>query len=79
MATAFQNENYGIGDVVMSTDYGTYEGQVVVLAGLLVGATISELDYNLRKGKSLKTYINSSLNKQIQKKKTINSAPRFMR
>lgn len=49
MATAFRNNNLGRGDVVMSTDYGSYEGQVVLLAGLLIGATVSALDYNLKK------------------------------
>lgn len=50
MASTLQNENIGVGDVVMSTDYGTYEGQVVILAGLLVGATIAELDSSLKRG-----------------------------
>lgn len=58
MATSFQNENIGHGDIVMTTDYGSYEGQVVILAGLLVGATIGALDYNLRKGKIYCKYLN---------------------
>lgn len=49
MATVFQRQNIGYGDVVMTTDFGSYEGQVVILAGLLVGATMSTLDFNLRK------------------------------
>jgi acyl-CoA synthetase (AMP-forming)/AMP-acid ligase II len=49
MATAFRNDNLGRGDVVMSVDYGSYEGQVVLLAGLLIGATVAALDYNLKK------------------------------
>lgn len=50
MASKLQNENFGVGDIVMSTDYGTYEGQVVILAGLLIGATIAPLNYSLKKG-----------------------------
>lgn len=50
MATTLQNKNIGYGNIVMTTDYGSYEGQVVILAGLLIGATIGALDYNLRKG-----------------------------
>lgn len=49
MATALQKENVGYGDIVMTIDYGSYEGQVVLLAGILVGATVTALDYNLRK------------------------------
>lgn len=48
MATVFQRQNIGYGDVVMTTDYGSYEGQVIILAGLLVGATMSTLDFNLK-------------------------------
>lgn len=49
MATAFQMDDLGNGDIVMITDYGTYESQVVMLAGLLAGATVAALDYNLKK------------------------------
>ncbi|VVC39226.1 Hypothetical protein CINCED_3A002754 [Cinara cedri] len=43
----------------MTIDYGSYEGQVVLLAGILVGATVTALDYNLRK-KHLLKLINES-------------------
>lgn len=49
MATAFRKNNFGRGDIVMTTDYGSYEGQAVMLAGLLIGATVAALDYNLKK------------------------------
>ncbi|XP_022178856.1 luciferin 4-monooxygenase-like isoform X2 [Myzus persicae] len=49
MATTFQKHDLGHGDVVMITDYGSYEGQVVMLAGILVGTTIAALDHSLRK------------------------------
>ncbi|XP_060846886.1 uncharacterized protein LOC132926542 [Rhopalosiphum padi] len=49
MATAFKKHDFGHGDVVMITDYGSYEAQVVLLAGILIGATIAALDHNLRK------------------------------
>ncbi|KAL4090317.1 hypothetical protein QTP88_025178 [Uroleucon formosanum] len=49
MASAFQKHDIGHGDVVMILDYGSYEGQVVILAGILVGATIAALDHSLRK------------------------------
>jgi len=49
MATAFQKHDLGHGDVVMIIDYGSYEGQVVMLAGILVGTTIGALDHSLRK------------------------------
>lgn len=51
MAIAFQKDNFGNGDTVMTTDYGSYENQVVILAGVLVGATVTTLDYNLKKSK----------------------------
>lgn len=50
IATALQKDNFGRGDVVMITDFGSYEGQTVLLAGLLVGTTIAALDYNLKRG-----------------------------
>ncbi|CAI6361279.1 unnamed protein product [Macrosiphum euphorbiae] len=49
MATAFQKHDLGHGDVVMIIDYGSYEGQVVMLAGILVGTTIAPLDGSLRR------------------------------
>ncbi|VVC39223.1 Hypothetical protein CINCED_3A008360 [Cinara cedri] len=49
MSSALQKANFGNGDVVMTTDYGSYEGQVVLLAGILLGTTVSTLDYNLKK------------------------------
>lgn len=49
LATAYQNHDIGHGDVVMIIDYGSYEGQVVMLAGILIGTTIASLDHNLRK------------------------------
>lgn len=49
MSSALQKGNFGNGDVIMTTDYGSYEGQVVLLAGILLGATVSALDYNLKK------------------------------
>lgn len=49
MVAVLQDKDVGFGDVVMSTDYGTYEGQTVVLSGLLIGATVVVLDYTLRK------------------------------
>lgn len=49
MATALQNKQFGCGDVVVTTDYGSYEGQVVVLAGLLIGSTVGALNCNLSK------------------------------
>jgi len=49
MASAFQKHDIGHGDVVMIIDYGSYEGQVVILAGILVGTTIAALDHSLRK------------------------------
>ena len=49
MATAFQKHDLGPGDVVMITDYGSYEGQVVLLAGILVRTTVAALDHSLRK------------------------------
>lgn len=52
MATALQKENMGYGDIVMTTDFGSYEGQVVLLAGILVGATITALNYNIKKSKN---------------------------
>lgn len=52
MATTFQKHDLGHGDVVMITDYGSYEGQVVMLAGILVGTTIAALDHSLRKSNS---------------------------
>lgn len=55
MATVLQQKNIGYGDLVMTTDYGSYEGQVVILAGLLVGATISAVDFNLKKSNTVIT------------------------
>lgn len=52
MTTAFQKYEIGHGDVVMITDYGSYEGQVVMLAGILMGTTIAALDHNLKKSNS---------------------------
>jgi 4-coumarate--CoA ligase len=52
MATAFKKHDLGHGDVVMITDYGSYEAQVVLLAGILIGATIAALDHSLRKSNS---------------------------
>lgn len=49
MATTFQKDNFGRGDVVMIADYGSYEGQVVLLAGLLIGAVVAALDCTLKK------------------------------
>ncbi|XP_060852797.1 uncharacterized protein LOC132930768 isoform X2 [Rhopalosiphum padi] len=49
MATEFKKHDLGHGDVVMITDYGSYEGQVVMLAGILIGSTIAALDHSLRK------------------------------
>ncbi|XP_015376110.1 PREDICTED: luciferin 4-monooxygenase-like [Diuraphis noxia] len=59
LATAFQKHDIGHGDVVMITDYGSYEGQVVMLAGILIGTTIAALDHSLRKS-VLTTLINES-------------------
>lgn len=52
MAAAFQKYELGQGDVVMIMDYGSYEGQVVILAGILVGATVAALNYGLRESNS---------------------------
>ncbi|XP_027845831.2 uncharacterized protein LOC114126147 [Aphis gossypii] len=49
VTTAFKKYELGHGDVVMMTDYGSYEGQVVMLAGILMGTTIAALDPNLKK------------------------------
>jgi len=49
---AFKKYELGHGDVVMMTDYGSYEGQVVMLAGILMGTTIAALDPNLKKSNS---------------------------
>lgn len=53
MATALQTKNFGYGDIVMTMDYGSYEEQVIMLAGLLIGVTIAALDYSLKKGNLL--------------------------
>lgn len=55
MVAVLQDKDVGFGDVVMSTDYGTYEGQTVVLSGLLIGATVVALDYTLRKSERGRT------------------------
>jgi 4-coumarate--CoA ligase len=52
MATAFKKLDFGHGDVVMIADYGSYEAQVVILAGILIGATIAALDHSLKKSNS---------------------------
>lgn len=54
MAAILQSKDVGYGDIVMNTDYGSYEGQVVLLAGILVGATVTTLNYNLRKSNNFK-------------------------
>jgi len=51
LATAYQKHDIGHGDVVMITDYGSYEGQAVMLAGILIGTTVAALDHNLRKSR----------------------------
>jgi len=50
IAAALQLRDLGPGDVVMVTDYGSYEAQTVLLAGLLVGTTVAALDYTLKRG-----------------------------
>ncbi len=37
---------------MLITDYGSYEAQAVMSAGILIGATIAALDHSLRKSNS---------------------------
>lgn len=53
VAAAFQNRGFGYGDVITIVDTGSYEGQTIMLAGLLIGATVTALDYSLKTGERI--------------------------
>lgn len=45
MASEFLNKGIGHRNIVTIVDFGSYESQVVLLAGLLVGATLAPLGH----------------------------------